>query len=297
MPVLRTPDEQFENLPDYDFAPHYVEVDGLRMHYLDEGAGDEVILCLHGQPSWSFLYRHMIPVLASSHRVVVPDMIGFGKSDKPSELDDYTFMTHYNWLKGFVEALDLTNITLVCQDWGGILGLPLAMDLDDRFARLVIMNTGLATGDINMGEAFKQWQDMVRKVGRNLQIDKVFEMSIMDEAHKSPEIIAGYNAPFPSADYKAGAAKFPLLVPTQPDHEGAELSRTARDKLYQWQKPALVMFSDSDPITGGADRFFRKIIPTAKDQPEITIQGAGHFLQEEKGPEIARHILEFIARG
>lgn len=297
MAVLRTPDDRFENLPDYDFAPHYVEVDGLRMHYLDEGAGDEVILCLHGQPSWSFLYRHMIPPLAEKHRVVTPDLIGFGKSDKPSELDDYTFTAHYNWLKGFVEALDLQNITLVCQDWGGILGLPLATDLDERFARLVIMNTGLATGDINMGEAFKQWQDMVRKVGRGLQIERVFEMSIMDEAHKTPEIIAGYTAPFPSNEYKAGAATFPLIMPTTPDADGAELSRTARDKLSQYSKPALVMFSDMDPITRGGERFLRKIIPTAKDQPEITIRGAGHFLQEEKGDEIAGHILDFIARG
>lgn len=299
MPIIRTPEARFENLPGYDFTPHYVEVgdDGLRMHYLDEGAGDEVVLCLHGQPSWSYLYRHIIPIVAEKQRVVAPDLIGFGKSDKYTELDDYTFDMHYAAVKRFIEALDLTNITLVCQDWGGILGLPLAsVDLADRFARLVIMNTSLATGDLPMGEAFQQWHDMVKKVGRGLDVRRVFEMTIMDDAHKTPEILDAYEAPFPDESYKAGAATFPLLVPSEMDSPGAAKEREARDALGKWDKPALVMFSDMDPITGGAARFFRKLIPTAKDQPEITINGAGHFLQEEGGTEIARHILDFMER-
>ena len=301
MPIIRTPDDRFDSLPDYPFAPHYTEVtvndDTLRMHYVDEGDGDEVILCLHGQPSWSFLYRHMIPPLSEKYRVVAPDLIGFGKSDKYTELESYTFHMHYAALQAFVTVLDLTNITLVCQDWGGVLGLPLAsVAMPERFSRLVIMNTALSTGDRPTNDAFTAWREMVAKVGTGIDITKVFEMAIMQDDHKTPEILAAYAAPFPDASYKAGAATFPLLVPIAMDDPGAAEARAARDALSNWQKPALVMFSDMDPITGGAARFFRKIIPTAKDQPEITINGAGHFLQEEGGTEIAGHILEFMAR-
>jgi haloalkane dehalogenase len=296
MPVLRTPDDRFEKLPDYPFEANYIDVDVLRMHYVDEGAGENVILCLHGEPSWSFLYRHMIPILAEDNRVIAPDLIGFGKSDKPSELEDYSFHMHYEALKTFVESLELTNITLVCQDWGGILGLTLATNLPGRFARLVIMNTGLPTGDIEPGEGFMQWRNFAESVGRGLVVSQLFGLTIQDESHKTPEILAAYEAPFPDERYKAGVVTFPLLVPLKPDDPGAAELREARTKLSQWQKPALVMFSDSDPVTANGDRFFRKIIPTAKDQPEITIKGAGHFLQEEKGEEIAQRILDFIAR-
>lgn len=296
MPVIRTPDERFQNLPDYPFPPHYVEVNGLRMHYVDEGAGDNIILCLHGEPSWSFLYRHMIPPLAAHHRVIAPDLIGFGRSDKFTEIEEYSYHMHYGMVKGFVEALDLRNITLVCQDWGGILGLPLATEQPERFARLVIMNTGLTTGDLPMSAGFMQWRDFAARVGRSLMVDKLFELSIVRDAHKTPEILAAYEAPFPDETYKAGAAAFPLLIPLNVDDPGAAEQREAREQLRNWYKPALVMFSDSDPVTSGADRFFRKLIPSASEHPEITIKGAGHFLQEEGGPEIARHILDFIAR-
>jgi haloalkane dehalogenase len=299
MPTIRTPETNFENLPDFPFPPNYTDVlDGdVRMHYLDEGWSDgEVILCLHGEPSWSFLYRHMIPILAEEYRVVAPDLIGFGRSDKFTELDEYSFQMHYQSLVDFLEALDLQNITLVCQDWGGILGLTLAANEADRFKRLVIMNTGLPTGDIDMGEGFMQWRNFAIRTGRSLVVSKLFEMSLANTDNVTPDVLAAYDAPFPDETYKAGVATFPALIPLKEDDPGAAELREARTKLSQWQKPALVMFSDSDPVTHNGDKFFRKLIPTAKDQPEITIKGAGHFLQEEKGQEIAQHIVEFVKR-
>lgn len=295
MPIIRTPDDRFEDLPGYPFAPHYVEVSGLRLHYVDEGSGPETFLCLHGEPSWSFLYRHMIPILAEKGRVVAPDLVGFGKSDKYTELEDYSVQMHYDVLVGFIEALDLSGITLICQDWGGILGLPIAAAHAERFARLVIMNTGLPTGDTRMTEGFMQWRDFAQRTGRSMIVSKLFEMSTVTPGHFTEDIARAYDAPFPDERYKAGVASFPLLIPINPDDPGADLIRAGRDRLTQWDKPALVMFSDSDPVTRGGDRFFRKLIPTA--QAQIDIAGAGHFLQEEKGAEIAAHILTFVAQG
>lgn len=296
MPIIRTPDDRFENLPDYPFEPHYITVqDALRMHYVDEGVGDEVILCLHGEPSWSFLYRKMIPPLAEKHRVIAPDLIGYGRSDKYTEFEEYSFQLQVDTVRAFIEALDLTQITLVCQDWGGIIGLPIATMLPERFSRLVIMNTALPTGDINMGEGFMVWRSMVEKIGRSLDVGRLFQNAAVS-AEITPEVMAGYEAPFPDEQYKAAAAVYPLLVPIQEDNPGAATLREARDKLAAWDKPALVMFSDKDPIMSGVDRFFRALIPTATDQPEIVIKDAGHFLQEDKGEEIAEHILAFIDR-
>lgn len=296
MPVIRTPDDRFENLEKYPFAPHYVMVDDVRVHYLDEGQGENVIFCLHGEPTWSFLYRHMIPPLAKSNRVIAPDLIGFGKSDKFSEMSDYSIVLQIHAMTSLIEQLNLSNITLVCQDWGGVIGLPLATQLDNRFSRLVILNTALPTADRPITEGFKQWREFVQNTGKNLIASKVIEFSIINKALLTPEVLRAYDAPFPNSDYTAAIAVYPLLIPVQETDDGVDIMRQAREKLANWHKPALVMFSDMDVVLGGGDRFFRKHIPSAKDQPVITIHGAGHFLQEEKGEEIAGHILDFLGR-
>lgn len=290
--IIRTPDERFENLPGYAFEPHYLEIDGVRMHYVDEGQGD-VILCLHGEPSWSYLYRKMIPILQQVGRVIAPDLIGFGKSDKYKHTQDYSYKMHYDSLARFIEQLNLQNITIVVQDWGGLLGLPLAVEMPDRIARLVIMNTALPSGKTAANLPFKLWKLFARwvpvlPVGAILQIATVNKLS--------RDIVKAYKAPYPSRKYLAGAKVFPELVPVSMGIPGSEVMKQTRAKLREWDKPALVMFSDQDPIMRGGDRFFRSLIPTANEQPDITIRNAGHFLQEDKGEEIAGHIVEFIQR-
>ncbi len=295
MEIIRTPDERFTNLPGYAFEPHYVEVDGLRIHYIDEGSADAApILMLHGEPSWSYLYRKMIPVVtAAGYRAVAPDLVGFGRSDKPTQREDYTYRRHVDWMTGFLETLDLKRITLVCQDWGGLIGLRLAAEHEEHFARIVAANTGLPTGDIAMGEAFLRWQHYSQttpefNAGRIVKGGCVTELS--------PEVIAAYNAPFPDDRYKAGARQFPLLVPTAPDDPATVPNRKAWEVLARWEEPFLTAFSDSDPITRGADRLFQQVIPGTKGQTHTTIVGAGHFLQEDKGEELARVVIEFMAR-
>ena len=294
MPIIRTPDERFQNLPSFPFQPHYIEVNGLRIHYIDEGQG-EIILCLHGEPSWSYLYRKMIPILARKHRVLAMDFVGFGRSDKYTEQDEYSFKMHRDTVAGFINTLGLEQITLVVQDWGGLLGLTVASEMPERFARLVIMNTALPTGDEPMGRAFMRWREFATS-SPDLQIGAVIQKGTAQGDNISPQVLAAYESPFPDVAYKAGATVFPLLVPIQPTDPGAAEMRKARAVLSQWQKPALVMFSDKDPITRGGDVFFRALIPSAKEQPEIVIQDAGHFLQDDKGEEIAQHLADFIAR-
>ena len=293
MEILRTPDERFANLPDYNFAPHYADVEGLRIHYLHEGQPDgEVVLMLHGEPSWSYLYRKMIPVItAAGYRAVAPDLVGFGRSDKPAQRSDYTYQKHVDWLVGWLQAVGLKEITLMCQDWGGLLGLRLVAKFPDLFKRVIVANTGLPTGDQPPTQAFLNWQQYSQQTP---QFDAGWIINGAVVNKLSDEVKAAYDAPFPDDSYKAGARQFPLLVPTSPDDPAAPANRAAWGVLTQWQKPFLCAFSDSDPVTAGGDKIFQKLVPGTQGQPHTTIIGAGHFLQEDKGPELAQVIVNFM---
>jgi len=295
MDLLRTPDERFAGLPGYDAAPHYVDVDGVRIHHLDEGPRDgQVVLLLHGEPSWSYLYRKMIPVLtASGHRAVAPDLVGFGRSDKPAARADYTYQRHVDWMRGLVEALDLREVTLVCQDWGGLIGLRLVAEMEGRFARVVAANTFLPTGDQDPGEAFRAWQQY-SQTAPEFHVGGIVKGGCVSEL--SPAVIAAYDAPYPDDSYKSGARQFPLLVPTRPDDPASEPNRAAWEVLRRWDRPFLTAFGDSDAITRGADRVLQKLIPGAEGQPHTTIAQAGHFIQEDKGEELAAVVADFMAR-
>ena len=299
MTLLTTPEEQFADVPDYDYEPQFVEVDvdreeTPRMAYVDvEGDGDETFLCLHGEPTWGFLYRKMIPGLRERGRVVVPDLIGFGRSDKFDSREEYTYEMQYRALASFVEQLDLTNVTLVCQDWGGILGLPYATNEPERFARLVPMNTGVPSGEQEMPEAWEQFRSFVEGV-EELPIGMLIENACASDL--SDEVVAAYEAPFHTEAAKAGAREFPDMVPRKGGGDGSEYTKAAAKALKQWEKPAFVLFSDSDPITRGNRDPLRDLIPTASEQPDVWIEGAMHFLQEDAGEEIAEHIVAFVDR-
>ena len=298
MEFLRTPDERFENLPGYPFAPCYLDVDDteggqLRVHYLDEGpAGADPILLMHGEPSWSYLYRKMIPILvAAGHRVLAVDLIGFGRSDKPSARADYTYERHVGWMQSWLEQVNLTDTTLVCQDWGGLIGLRLVAENPRRFARVVAANTMLPTGDHDPGEAFLNWQKFSQEVPE-FPAGKIIGAAVTLDL--PADIIAAYDAPFPDERYKEGARQFPLLVPTAPDNPAREKNLAAWEVLKQWQKPFLTAFSDSDPITRGGDKVFQKLVPGAAGQAHTTIANGGHFLQEDQGEALAQVVAGFI---
>jgi haloalkane dehalogenase len=293
MEFLRTPDDRFASLPGYPFAPHYADVGGLRMHFVDEGPRDgAVVLLLHGEPSWSYLYRKMVPVLAAAGlRAVAPDLVGFGRSDKPVRREDYTYQRHVDWLWAFVEATALRGITLVCQDWGGLLGLRLVAEHPDRFARVVAANTFLPTGDVPPGAAFLAWRAYSQKTP-HLHVGGIVKGGCATTI--PPEVIAAYDAPFPDDTYKAGARQFPLLVPIAPDDPAAPANRAAWQALEHFEKPFLTAFSDQDAITRGGDRMLQERIPGARGRRHTTIQGGGHFLQEDRGQELARVVVDFV---
>ncbi|MBN2397044.1 MAG: haloalkane dehalogenase [Deltaproteobacteria bacterium] len=298
MKTLRTPDERFRDLPGFDFRPNYLQTpDGeggsLRVHYLDEGPRmAEPVLLMHGEPSWCYLYRTMIPVFtAAGYRAVAPDLVGFGRSDKPAQLDDYTYQRHVDWMQALLEHLDLTGITLVCQDWGGLIGLRLVAGHPERFARVVVANTGLPTGDHPMSEAFSAWREYSR-TAPEFHVGGIIKGACVNPL--SDAVIAAYDAPFPDDTYKAGARVFPSLVPITPDDPAAEANRRAWEVLSRFEKPFLTAFSDGDPITRGGDRVFLKLIPGTRNQPHTTIKGGGHFLQEDQGEQFARVVVDFM---
>lgn len=293
MEILRTPDERFTNLTDYPFPPHYIEVEDIRIHYIDEGPHNgRPIFMLHGEPSWSYLYRKLIPVFtAAGYRTIVPDLVGFGRSDKPAQRTDYTYQRHVDWMRGLIETLDLNNLTLVCQDWGGLIGLRLAAEHEKRFASIVAANTFLPTGNLPAGPAFLRWQRYSQEAPL-FRAGEIVKRGCVNEL--SPQVIAAYEAPFPDDRFLAGARQFPLLVPTSPEDPAAAANRRAWEELKRWEKPFLTAFGDSDPITRGADRFLQAAIPGARGQAHTIIAGAGHFLQEDKGPELARIIVDFM---
>ena len=315
MTILRTPDDRFANLPGYPFPPNYVTVgdgpnprpvrrsgpnpQGVRLHYVDERPADsppneslETVLMLHGEPTWSYLYRTMIPIVAAAgYRVIAPDLIGFGKSDKIAEPDAYSYQSHVGWLTDFINALDLQRITLVCQDWGGLLGLRLAAENAGRLVRICASNTGLPTGDQPPSDAFLQWQAFS-------QVIPTFPTGMLVSGgcvNELPaDVIAAYDAPFPDETYKTAARVFPKLVPTSPDDPAAPANRAAWQTLMQWKKPFLTCFSDGDPITAGGDKIMQELIPGAQGQPHVTLAGGGHFVQEDKGEKWAQLVVQFI---
>jgi haloalkane dehalogenase len=296
MNVLRTPDERFAALPDFPFAPHYVELrDGLRVHHLDEGPSDAApVLLLHGEPTWSYLYRTMIPGLTGAgHRCVVPDLVGFGRSDKPASTDDYTYQRHVDWMAELVfDHLDLRDITFFGQDWGGLVGLRLVALEPDRFARVVVSNTGLPTGERPPNDAFLAWQKF-SKEAPTLPIGRIIAGGCTTPL--SDDVIAAYDAPFPDDTYKAGARIFPSLVPTSVEDPAHLANAKAWEVLRAFDKPFLCAFSDGDPITSGGERQFIGEVAGTEGQPHTTIEGGGHFVQEDRGPELAAVIEAFIS--
>ncbi len=292
---LRTPEERFENLPDYPFAPNYATVKGdLRIHYLDINPNSKnVVLLLHGEPSWSFLYRKMIPTFsAENYRVIVPDLIGFGKSDKPIQMEDYTYQRHLNWIEELLfDQLDLKNIHMFVQDWGGLIGLRLLAKHSERFTTVTAGNTILPTGEQEPNEAFKKWQ-AYSKVANPFPVGNIIQNATTTDL--SDEVVAGYNAPYPDESYKAGAKIFPSLVPTSKDDPASSDNKKAWGILSQLQIPFLTLFSDKDPIMKGLERVFQSVMPGAKGQPHSIIENGGHFLQEDQGEEIAKRMLDWM---
>ncbi|MDX1625736.1 MAG: haloalkane dehalogenase [Wenzhouxiangellaceae bacterium] len=298
MQYLRTPDERFEDLPGWNFEPRYLHVDDgeggrLRVHFVDEGRREApVVLLLHGEPSWSYLYRHMIgPLVDAGLRVVAPDLVGFGRSDKPARREDYTYQRHVNWLGSVVAQLELVDVTMFCQDWGGLLGLRLVAETPQRFSGVVAANTFLPTGDEPTGPALEQWREYSQRVDvfPAGEIVQRGSQRPLGEAER-----AAYDAPFPEETFKAGARAFPMLVPARPDDPASEANRTAWRRLSDYRRPFLTLFGEEDPITRGADLVMQDRIPGAEGQPHRRIPAAGHFLQEDVPGELVDALREFV---
>jgi haloalkane dehalogenase len=291
--ILRTPEERFANLSDFPYVPHYTEVGGLRIAYIDEGPRTApVVLLMHGEPSWSYLYRKMIPVLLQAgYRVVAPDLVGFGRSDKPVRKADYSYLNHVQWMKAWMERVDLQQVTLFCQDWGSLIGLRMVAELPDRFARIVLANGGLPTGTTETPKAFRIWRAFAVyspwfPIGRIVKTGCALGLT--------PHEVAAYDAPFLSRKYKVAARLFPTFVPTTPEDPERQNNERAWEFFKQCQKPFLTLFSNRDPVTRGGHKMWQQLVPGAQGQPHAVTRGAGHFLQEDKGEEVAQAIDAFI---
>lgn len=285
--VLRTPDDRFRDLPDFDYQPRYVDVEGLRMAYVESGAGDPILM-LHGEPTWGYLYRRMIPPLARMGRVIVPDLIGFGRSDKPKAANAYTYKSHVRWMRQFIHALSLDRVTLVCQDWGGLIGLRVLAQMPEKFARLVAMNTGLPIGAAP-GEAFLRWRRFSQRIDA-LDLPALMRNSLRRRKLTDAEGSA-YQAPFPSREFQTAALEFPRLVPIRPDDPGVFENRAALEKLKTLDLPVLLPWGAEDPITAPAEAFLRSIFKSAA--PPVPV-AAGHFIQEDAGEVVAAHIIRWM---
>ena len=301
MKVLRTPDERFVNLPEWPYEPRYTDVRQddtvLRVAHVDAGPRNatNVVLCMHGEPSWSYLYRKMIPVFtAAGHRVLAPDLVGFGRSDKPGATSEYTYERHVDWMNQWIVANDFRNLTLVCQDWGGLIGLRMLAAFPERFDRLVVANTFLPVGDRPPSDAFMAWRKFSQETPK-FNVGRIVEGGCARKP-LAPEVVAAYDAPFPDDGYKAGARIFPTLVPISLDDPSSQANVAAWSVLERFNKPVLTAFGDSDLVTKGGDRGFQQRVPGTAGQPHTTIVNAGHFLQEDAGDELARVVNEFIAR-
>ena len=305
MEALRTPDDRFVNLHGWPYAPHYTTIASgvsgdsttLRIAHIDEGPRDSAatVLCMHGEPSWSYLYRKMIPVfVAAGHRVVAPDLIGFGRSDKPVERSDYTYERHVAWMSDWLTSNDLSRLTLVCQDWGGLIGLRLVAAFPERFDRVVVANTFLPVGDRPPSDAFMAWRNYSQTVPE-FKVGRIVEGGCARRP-LAPEVVAAYDAPFPDDRFKAGARVFPTLVPISTDDPSSKANIAAWQVLERFDKPVLTAFSDADPVTKGGDRGFQQRVPGTSGQPHTTIVNAGHFLQEDAGEELAHVVNDFVAR-
>ncbi len=300
MTTLRTPDACFENLPDFPFRPNYLNIEDpdlgtLRIHYLDEGPEcGQIILCLHGEPTWCFLYRKMIPeFISAGFRVIAPDLVGFGRSDKLANRNEYTYARHVSWMKQFLVERDFSDMTLVGQDWGGLIGLRLLAENPERFTACSLSNTALPTGDQPMPDAFMRWRQFSQE---DPEFDVGFIVNLFGHGDLAEEEIAAYRAPFPTDEYKEGARQFPLLVPASPDDPASEANRRAWKVLSGWEKPMLLCYSDGDPIMAGADQSFLKRVPGTRSQPHTTLRGR-HFIQEDDGPRWARTIVSWLKAG
>ena len=302
MDTLRTPDERFADLPDYPWAPNYVDIDdrdggSLRVHYLDEGPeSGPVVLLMHGEPSWSYLYRKMIPPLVDAGlRTIVPDLVGFGKSDKPAEKRDYTYARHVAWMQeAVIDHLDLRDATFFAQDWGGLVGLRLVAENHDRFARVIIGNTGLPNGGGGASEAFLAWQKFSQE-SPVFPIGQLVNRASMTELSEAE--IGAYDAPFPDEAHKEGARIFPSLVPTSPDDPAVPANLAAWEVFDGWTKPFICCFSDSDPVTAGGEKAFLGRVPGTQGQPHVTVEGAGHFFQEDAAPQLAQIVIDAVRAG